>query len=381
MSRAVADKEAKQSPDRLWKINDEKAQKNGRCHAVYWVKEKPITEDEQLHISLDAKRSWKEGDAYRGEWKDNKKHGFGIKLWANGNKYEGDWQRGLRHGHGTYWVKENGKSEPRKIYTGNFIKGLKSGTGVYYYADGSRYEGNWKNDMRQEQGTLFFANGNTYVGNWHEDKQCGFGTLNFASEDVYEGQWLNGKREGPGIMYFKSKQKIYDGEWQQDIPRCGVYIDAAEFFDTNPEQDEDGTPRGPMLRNKRMPIPRLRLAAPDDVLAASIERIQTERQAVRALPFADLESLFSEGVLDNLRRIFSQADTDGEGRIRSGSLRALLREVGHNINEVQLAQLLIDIDKEVADAVSFADFVKAAHLVEQRMGAAGQGEGILTDFY
>ena len=26
-----------------------------------------------------------------GQWKDNKKHGFGIFLWADGRKYEGFW--------------------------------------------------------------------------------------------------------------------------------------------------------------------------------------------------------------------------------------------------------------------------------------------------
>jgi hypothetical protein len=85
------------------------------------------------------------------------------------------------------------------------------------------------------------------------------------NQDVYEGEWLNGKREGSGIFYYKSKEKIYDGacsaavlcllccvlarnasqslldltqtvlvfpgEWVNDIPKCGVYVDASEFFE------------------------------------------------------------------------------------------------------------------------------------------------------
>ena len=53
---------------------------------------------------------------------------------------------------------------------------------------------------------------------------------------MYEGEWLNSKREGSGIYYYRTKEKIYDGEWVADIPKCGVYIDAAEFFEGDREQ-------------------------------------------------------------------------------------------------------------------------------------------------
>jgi len=113
-----------------------------------------------------------------------------------------------------------------------------------------------------------------YVGDWHEGKQCGFGTLTKSNGDVYEGEWLNGelgkhqsnecfvhennlctdKREGAGIYYYKSKEKIYDGEWVNDLPKCGVYTSAAEFF----QEEKEGSNREPgSLRSRRRvePIP------------------------------------------------------------------------------------------------------------------------------
>lgn len=35
------------------------------------------------------KLPYKTGGWYQGEWKDNRKHGYGTKTWVNGDKYEG----------------------------------------------------------------------------------------------------------------------------------------------------------------------------------------------------------------------------------------------------------------------------------------------------
>nr|CEL73338.1 TPA: Junctophilin-3 [Toxoplasma gondii VEG] len=42
---------------------------------------------------------------YRGEWKDNKRHGFGIQTYLDGSTYEGQWREDRRHGHGIMWEK------------------------------------------------------------------------------------------------------------------------------------------------------------------------------------------------------------------------------------------------------------------------------------
>ena len=37
---------------------------------------------------------WPDGKKYKGEYQEDKKHGFGIFEWGNGKKYEGDWAYG-----------------------------------------------------------------------------------------------------------------------------------------------------------------------------------------------------------------------------------------------------------------------------------------------
>lgn len=162
----------------LWKERDRLAQKQGVCQTVYWVKPKP---PQTMNISLANKEDtskWMTGATYKGEWLQNKHHGFGIKTWANGNQYEGEFKMGMRDGHGTFWVKEKAETKKadtltksgsnpstpsspssttptatasgtskvlpdgtrhRKVYTGNWVKDMMDGLGVHYYKDGSRY--------------------------------------------------------------------------------------------------------------------------------------------------------------------------------------------------------------------------------------------------
>ena len=41
---------------------------------------------------------------FTGEYKDDKKHGYGIYQWSDGRTYSGHWCRGKQHGLGTYIV-------------------------------------------------------------------------------------------------------------------------------------------------------------------------------------------------------------------------------------------------------------------------------------
>jgi len=74
----------------LSKKNDLKAQKNGTKKTVYWVKKKPKDEDGTL-----KGEKWTTSQQYIGDWKDNKKEGYGIKIYNNKDKYEGYWKLDL----------------------------------------------------------------------------------------------------------------------------------------------------------------------------------------------------------------------------------------------------------------------------------------------
>jgi len=52
---------------------------------------------------------WQDGRKYQGQYKDDKKHGFGQYIWADGRTYEGYWFRGKQHGLGKYIVPKDEK--------------------------------------------------------------------------------------------------------------------------------------------------------------------------------------------------------------------------------------------------------------------------------
>ncbi|MCQ8115752.1 hypothetical protein, partial [Vibrio parahaemolyticus] len=63
----------KENKTQLWKINNEKAQKNGSHHTIYWVKPQKKHEDGSF-----KGEKWITSSKYIGDWKENRKHGFGI---------------------------------------------------------------------------------------------------------------------------------------------------------------------------------------------------------------------------------------------------------------------------------------------------------------
>jgi len=459
----------------LWRMRDELAQKKGNCQTVYWVKPKP---KEPMQITKPMKHDserWMVSSSYKGGWLNNKHHGFGIKIWANGNKYEGEFANGMRHGRGTFWTRDTkiGKDENvfrtqarsiiegsstsgstsstldddknlRRVYTGNWAYDEKDGLGTQFYPDGSRYEGEFKRGKRHGRGTLFNVNGTTYVGEWVDDVQCGFGTLT-AENWVYEGQFHNGQREGQGIQYSIDKELVFDGEWVNDAPRCGVYLSAAEFFaesdaaaDAHPDTDASGSTTQPngdevdsiipatltqskaAIESKSLaavkgttalnltthsltaaqrrkafrlhfrPLPRLQLENPDEILLQEMALVKEERRAARTLPFLDLEKMFGEEGLDDLRRVFAEADADtaaggsgGAGYVKPRQLLGMFHRLGFSLSLPDLAQLLVDVGKSGAatlvsglgsdgssskkiSQVSFIDFVKLAHLIDAK---------------
>jgi hypothetical protein len=42
---------------------------------------------------------------------------------------------------------------PKLVYEGEWVKGIREGTGTYYYANGEVYNGQWQRNQRNGQGT------------------------------------------------------------------------------------------------------------------------------------------------------------------------------------------------------------------------------------
>ncbi|XP_051540531.1 MORN repeat-containing protein 3 [Myxocyprinus asiaticus] len=188
-------------PVKLW---DKKAQKCGPHHTVYSVN----------------------GDQYKGEWLDNKKHGQGAQLWRKAEMvYEGDWSCGRRDGYGTLSKLDPEKKEYVMVYAGGWQNDKKEGTGTYFYSPSAFYKGQWSKDQRSGWGRMQYDNGDKYEGEWLKDKHHGLGLLVLANGNRYEGTWRDGKKNGHGEFFYLDRGQLYEGFWVDGVAKCGTVSD------------------------------------------------------------------------------------------------------------------------------------------------------------
>ena len=292
----------------LAKINDLKAQKNGTKKTVFWVKKKKKQEDGTV-----KGEKWSTSQQYSGDWKENKKHGYGIKIYDNKDKYEGYWENDLRNGKGTYWLCI-GKNKYRKLYTGDWKNNQKEGHGIYFYKDGSCYDGEWKNSKRDGKGLMIYANEDIYQGNWKEDKKHGHGILEKSNGDKYYGYWNSDMKEGQGYYWYSKTGKVYLGEWHEDCPRCGIFTDVNDdklHFDLSKITDPKEIPAS---------IPELTLKDPEGVLEESIRSVYFIR-SIKDVKNKNLQELFKNEEQKEIIKMYSQLrttkkkDEDDENKI------------------------------------------------------------------
>jgi hypothetical protein len=71
---------------------------------------------------------------YTGDWRENKRNGFGVQAYQNGERYEGGWSDNVRHGTGILYAPRHGAL--MRVYEGDFAFGKFHGRGTMYYANG-----------------------------------------------------------------------------------------------------------------------------------------------------------------------------------------------------------------------------------------------------
>lgn len=167
---------------------------------------------------------------------------------------------------------------------------------MYYYNSGAQYEGAWDMNNKHGHGKMMYANGDVYEGDWVSDQRSGLGTLTLckallcislcvclwvmsvrvvcilvhtlpcrgshsladcpspnppltANGDVYNGHWLADKKEGPGRYFYVATRKMYEGEWVDDVAKCGVFSDIPfepeEPLEPHPEDNVFALPKVP----------------------------------------------------------------------------------------------------------------------------------------
>jgi len=322
-------------------INDLKAQKNGTKKTVFWVKKKKKQEDGTV-----KGEKWSTSQQYSGDWKENKKHGYGIKIYDNKDKYEGYWENDLRNGKGTYWLCI-GKNKYRKLYTGDWKNNQKEGHGIYFYKDGSCYDGEWKNSKRDGKGLMIYANEDIYQGSWKEDKKHGHGILEKSNGDKYYGYWNSDMKEGQGYYWYSKTGKVYLGEWHEDCPRCGIFTDVNDdklHIDLSKITDPKEIPAS---------IPELSLKNPEGVLEESINSVYFIR-SIKEVKNKNLQELFKNEEQKEIIKMYSQLRTtkkkDDEDENKIPDFTITLDQLKKTIK----SNLEFDLSNDILETIFYA---------------------------
>lgn len=103
---------------------------------------------------------------YYGQSVNERANGKGVGIfWESGSLYKGEWKDNLRHGRGIFQWKDG------ELYEGEFRNDRREGYGIYRWKNGEYYEGQWLNDMRHGNGTLYDKNNKVkFQGLWDKDK-------------------------------------------------------------------------------------------------------------------------------------------------------------------------------------------------------------------
>lgn len=349
-------------------INDIKSEKNGTKKAVFWVKKKKRDEDGTV-----KGEKWVTNQQYIGDWKENKMHGYGVKIYDNKDKYEGYWVNGLRDGKGTYWICI-GKNKFRKLYTGDWKNNQKEGHGIYFYKDGSCYEGEWKNSKKNGKGVMMYANKDIYEGEWQDDKREGYGVLEKLNGDKYYGHWHLNLKEGQGYFYYHQTSKIYLGEWHEDNPRCGIFTDVEdEAIQQKLQEIKD-----PKERPSQMPI--LKLKNAEAVLEESITNVHFLRN-IKRVKNKNIEDLYTGKALVEMIKMYSELrttakkDDENENKIPDHLItRDNLKDIvqinlNYVISKETLELIFYALELPLYDdtKIDFLLFVKIYFLIQQKI--------------
>lgn len=106
------------------------------------------------------------------------------------SRYEGQWFRFdsqiKRHGTGHY-------EDSGCVYKGQFFEDKYHGFGEFTAVDGSKYVGEWKNGLMSGNGTYTWPDGAKFTGRWENGKIEGPGTYTDEEGQVWTGVWKDGE--------------------------------------------------------------------------------------------------------------------------------------------------------------------------------------------
>lgn len=172
--------------------------------------------------------------AYRGEYQDGKRHGFGAAYYKDGAlSYAGFWKEGKKDGLGVSF-----RDGDHALHIARWENGKPGGFVSLFDSQGSlRYSGRFVNGKKQGAGvTVNPADGTLFVGKWQDGEATGVGSA-FDQEGnlLYYGGWKDGKRHGQGTEFDKNGAIVFDGEW-----RDGKYHNGILYQKLSEDGESDG---------------------------------------------------------------------------------------------------------------------------------------------
>lgn len=291
------------------------------------------------------------GASYKGEWKDNRKGGFGVEVAVDGTKYEGEWQNGQYGGKGTQWVIKDKRTV--KQYEGEWQRGKMHGMGRFHYPDGKVYRGGFENGHRSGRGRLEYTNGDVYTGEWALDVRAGAGTMTYANGNVYDGRWLGDKKEGPGRYFYGSTRKVYEGEWADDAPVCGSYRAPTES-----EMKEFGVSA---VRLQGYELPEIGLANARGVLDLATTGVRLDRAQVRGTKTPSAAPI-------GMSQIAAAEDKFAElaegGAIAFAHIGPVLALLGCPLSDDQLEDLRLQLEIDAVQPMGFPDIADISNFLQ-----------------
>jgi hypothetical protein len=342
------------------------SQRNGTHAKIYALMRDPeLKNKDRIRDGDKDKKSFGfvKGSTYNGQWKDDRRHGFGTLVYPDGTKYEGDWSYDQRHGNGTLWIKEGKKSV--KEYVGAWYDGSMEGFGTFHYPNGEVYKGDWVANKRHGKGRLEYPNGDYFVGDWENDCQRGVGILYFKNGNIFEGMWLDGKKDGMGKFFYASTLKVllantnltvcyesvvqvYEGEWVNDQPRCGEYRD--------PNSNESHRFGESSVRKENFTLPEIGLKQPRTVIDVATSQVRLDR-ALRLGQFC--EEVTQDSLLD-AEAEFVRLDTHGSGLLSLWVLGSVFSILGLSLSTSNLHDIAHQLELGNFATLSFPEVVDIA---------------------
>lgn len=112
--------------------------------------------------------------------------------YKNGDKFRGQFKDGRANGYGTlkynYSLPGMGQELEEAEFKGNFKAGKRDGFGVITWGDGAYFKGHWKNDQRHE-GEMVMANGYSYRGGFKNDRLHGISSMLLNTGVIFQGEF------------------------------------------------------------------------------------------------------------------------------------------------------------------------------------------------